>query len=163
LPPAARGAGSRRPVVSQAAPPPVGAPLHMSRTLRVPLFPLGAAVLVSRSQIPLHIFETRYREMVRDAIDGAGRIAMIQPLRDDTDNQAPLYEVGCVGDIVGIEELDEGRFNIVLLGTERFRMIGEAESDAAYRCAEVDIGAFYDGGPAPLALGARGEGERQAR
>ena len=56
--------------------------------------------------------------MVRDAIDGAGRIGMIQPHRLDDDNQAPLYGVGCVGDIVGIEELDDGRFNIVLLGTE---------------------------------------------
>lgn len=135
----------------------------MSRTLRVPLFPLGGALLFPRSQLPLHIFETRYREMVRDAIDGAGRIAMIQPLRDDDDNKAPLYEVGCVGDIVGIEELDDGRFNIVLLGTDRFRMIGEVESDGAYRCAEVDVAAFDDGDPPPLSLGARAEVEREAR
>jgi Lon protease-like protein len=126
----------------------------------VPLFPLGGALLFPRAQLPLHIFETRYREMVRDAIDGAGRIGMIQPLRDDTDNQAPLYAVGCVGDIVGIEELDDGRFNIVLLGTDRFRLIGEPESDAAYRCGEVDIQAFDDSDPPPLSLGARAEVER---
>lgn len=135
----------------------------MSRTLRVPLFPLGGAILFPRSQLPLHIFEMRYREMVKDAIDGAGRIAMIQPLRDDEDNKAPLYEVGCVGDIVGIEELDDGRFNIVLLGSDRFRLIRESESDSAYRCAEVDIGAFDDGDPPPLSLGQRAEVEREAR
>jgi Lon protease-like protein len=135
----------------------------MSRTLRVPLFPLGGAILFPRSQIPLHIFESRYREMVRDAIDGPGRIAMIQPLRDDDDNQAPLYEVGCVGDIVGIEELDDGRFNIVLLGTERFRIIRQVDSDSPYRCAEVDIQAFDDSDPPPLSLGARAEVEREAR
>ena len=135
----------------------------MSRTLRVPLFPLGGALLFPRSQLPLHIFESRYREMVRDAIDGAGRIGMIQPQRDDDDNQAPLYGVGCVGDIVGIEELDDGRFNIVLLGTERFRVIGETESDSGYRCAEVDIQAFDDRDPPPLSLGARAEVEREAR
>ena len=135
----------------------------MSRTLRVPLFPLGGAILFPRSQLPLHIFETRYREMVKDAIDGAGRIAMIQPLRDDEDNKAPLYEVGCVGDIVGIEELDDGRFNIVLLGSDRFRLLRESESDSAYRCAEVDIGAFDDGDPPPLSLGQRAEVEREAR
>jgi Lon protease-like protein len=129
----------------------------------VPLFPLGGALLFPRAQLPLHIFETRYREMVREAIDGAGRIGMIQPLRDDTDNQAPLYAVGCVGDIVGIEELDDGRFNIVLLGTDRFRLIGEPESDAAYRCGEVDIQAFDDSDPPPLSLGARAEVEREAR
>ena len=135
----------------------------MSRTLRVPLFPLGGALLFPRSQLPLHIFETRYREMVRDAIDGAGRIGMIQPLRDDDDNQAPLYGVGCVGDIVGIEELDDGRFNIVLLGTERFRVISETETDSGYRCAEVDIQVFDDRDPPPLSLGARAEVEREAR
>ena len=135
----------------------------MSRTLRVPLFPLGGAILFPRSQIPLHIFESRYREMVRDAIDGPGRIAMIQPLRDDDDNQAPLYQVGCVGDIVGIEELDDGRFNIVLLGTERFRIIRQVDSDSPYRCAEVDIQAFDDSDPPPLSLGARAEVEREAR
>jgi Lon protease-like protein len=127
------------------------------------LFPLGGAILFPRSQIPLHIFESRYREMVRDAIDGPGRIAMIQPLRDDDDNQAPLYEVGCVGDIVGIEELDDGRFNIVLLGTERFRIIRQVDSDSPYRCAEVDIQAFDDSDPPPLSLGARAEVEREAR
>ena len=129
----------------------------------MPLFPLGGAILFPRSQLPLHIFESRYREMVRDAIDGPGRIAMIQPLRDDDDNKAPLYDVGCVGDIVGIEELDDGRFNIVLLGSDRFRLIAEAESDAAYRCAEVDVQAFNDTDPPPLSLGQRAEVEREAR
>ena len=135
----------------------------MSRTLRVPLFPLGGALLFPRSQLPLHIFASRYREMVKDAIEGAGRIAMIQPLRDDDDNRAPLYAVGCIGDLVGIEELDDGRFNIVLLGTERFRLIAEQEGDSAYRCAEVDITAFDDSDPPPLSLGARAEVEREAR
>jgi Lon protease-like protein len=135
----------------------------MSRTLRVPLFPLAGALLFPRAQLPLHIFEQRYRDMVRDAIDGAGRIGMIQPQRDDDDNRAPLYAVGCVGDIVSIEELDDGRFNIVLLGSERFRLIGEADSDAAYRCADIDIQAFDDSEPDPLSLGARAEAEREAR
>jgi Lon protease-like protein len=135
----------------------------VSRTLRVPLFPLGGALLFPRSQLPLHIFESRYREMVKDAIEGAGRIAMIQPLRDDDDNRAPLYAVGCIGDLVGIEELDDGRFNIVLLGTERFRLIAEQEGDSAYRCAEVDITAFDDSDPPPLSLGARAEVEGEAR
>jgi uncharacterized protein len=135
----------------------------VSRRISVPLFPLAGAILFPRSQLPLHIFEQRYREMVRDAIDGAGRIGMIQPLRLDDDNQAPLYGVGCSGDIVGIEELDDGRFNIVLLGTDRFRLIEEAKTDSPYRCGEVDIGAFDDAEPLPLSLGQRSEVEREAR
>jgi uncharacterized protein len=135
----------------------------MSRTIRVPLFPLAGAILFPRSQLPLHIFEPRYREMVRDSVDGAGRIAMIQPLRIDDDNQAPLYGVGCVGEIVGLEELENGRFNIVLLGTNRFQLTREADVGALYRCADVDIEAFDDSEPPPLSLGERAEVEREAR
>jgi hypothetical protein len=135
----------------------------VSRTLRVPLFPLSGAILFPRSQLPLHIFEPRYREMVHDAIDGSGQIAMIQPLRLDHDNQAPLYEVGCIGEIIGVEELDDGRFNIVLLGANRFRLVGEAKVDAPYRCAEADVQAFDDSEPEPLPLMQRAEVEREAR
>src|ERR1044072_8501463 len=152
LPPAARSAGPRGPMVERAAAATVGAPVHMSRTLRVPIFPLSGAILFPRSQLQLHIFEPRYREMVRDAIDGAGQIAMIQPHRLDDDNQAPLYDVGCVGEVVGIEELDDGPVNIVLLGSHRFRLLRVVEFDAAYRCAEVDITAFDDSEPEPLAI-----------
>jgi hypothetical protein len=135
----------------------------VSRTIRVPIFPLPGAILFPRSQLPLHIFEPRYREMVRDAIDGAGQIAMVQPHRLDDDNRAPLYGVGCVGEIVGVEELEDGRFNIVLLGSNRFRLVRETEVDSPYRCAEVDIEAFDDEEPAPLSLIQRAEVEREAR
>lgn len=135
----------------------------MSRTIRVPLFPLAGAILFPRSQLPLHIFEPRYREMVHDSVEGAGRIAMIQPQRLDDDNQAPLYAVGCVGEIVSLEELDDGRYNIVLLGSHRFRLVRETDADALYRCADVDITAFDDEEPAPLSLGERAEIEREAR
>jgi Lon protease-like protein len=135
----------------------------MSRTLRVPIFPLAGAILFPRSQLPLHIFEPRYREMVSDAIDGAGRIAMIQPQRLDDDNKAPLYGVGCVGELVGVEELEDGRYNIVLLGSNRFRLISEADVGAPYRCAEVDVQAYDDSDPPALSLGQRAEVEREAR
>jgi Lon protease-like protein len=150
-------------MVERPAPAAFGASVHMSRRFRVPLFPLPGAILFPRSQLPLHIFEPRYREMVRDATEGAGRIAMVQPHRLDDDNQAPLYNVGCVGDVVGVEELDDGRFNIVLLGTNRFRIVEEATIDASYRCAEVDIEAFDDSEPPPLSLAQRAEVEREAR
>jgi len=150
-------------VVERAAPPPVGCPLYVSRTFRVPLFPLPGAILFPRSQLPLHIFEPRYREMVKDAIDGPGRIAMIQPHRLDDDNEAPLYSVGCVGELVGVEELEDGRYNIVLLGSNRFRLVRETDVDTAYRCAEVDITTFNDEEPEPLQMIQRAEVEREAR
>jgi Lon protease-like protein len=135
----------------------------MSRLIRLPIFPLPGAILFPRSQLPLHIFEPRYREMVRDAIDGPGRIGMIQPHRLDDDNRAPLYAVGCVGEIVGIEELDDGRFNIVLLGLNRFRYLHDVSAEPSYRCAEVDIEAFDDEEPPALAIIQRAEVEREAR
>jgi Lon protease-like protein len=150
-------------MVERAATAPFGSALHVSRAITIPIFPLAGAILFPRSQIPLHIFEPRYRELVRDAIDGAGRIGMIQPLCPDDDNQAPLYDIGCLGEIVGIEELEDGRFNIVLLGSTRFRMIGEVAHEGAYRCASVDIETFDDSEPEPLGIAQRAEVEREAR
>ncbi|MEO6255286.1 MAG: LON peptidase substrate-binding domain-containing protein [Sphingomicrobium sp.] len=132
------------------------------RPTRVPIFPLAGAILFPRSQLPLHIFEPRYRDMVRDAIDGPGQIGMIQPLTM-TDGAAPLYAVGCVGEIVGVEELEDGRYNIVLNGANRFRLVDEAEPGTAYRQADVDLTAFDDSEPPPLPLALRSEVEREAR
>ena len=135
----------------------------MSRRLRVPLFPLAGALLFPRAQLPLHIFEPRYREMVRDTIDGAGRIAMIQPRQLDDAHSTPLYQVGCIGDIVSVEELEDGRFNIVLLGTDRFRLSEEIDLGVAYRCAEVELDLFDESEPAALPLMRRAEVEQEAR
>ena len=110
----------------------------MSRELvvRLPIFPLAGALLFPRTELPLHIFEPRYREMVSDAIAGGGQIGMIQPQGED--ETAPLYRVGCVGELVGVEELEDGRYNIVLQGSRRFRLIGEADVGTAYRQADVE-------------------------
>ena len=131
-------------------------------TIRVPIFPLAGAILFPRSQLPLHIFEPRYRELVRDALDGGGQIGMIQPLDLDPDKPA-LYAVGCVGEIVGVEELEDGRYNIVLNGSSRFRMIAETALDNAYRTAEIDVAAFDDREPPPLPLALRAGVEQEAR
>jgi Lon protease-like protein len=130
--------------------------------MRVPIFPLAGAILFPRSQLPLHIFEPRYREMVRDVMEGAGRIAMIQP-QGPEEERPPLYSVGCVGELVGVEELGDGRFNIVLHGANRFRLIAEADLGTPYRHADVDISSFDDSEPPPLGLAARAEVEREAR
>lgn len=132
--------------------------------MRVPLFPLPGAILFPRSQLPLHIFEPRYREMVREAIDGDGHIGMIQPRTADSDeHDGPLYGVGCAGEIAGVEELDDGRFNVVLNGTHRFRLVTEVDLGTPYRNADIDVAAFDDREPDPLGLAQRSEVEREAR
>jgi Lon protease-like protein len=139
-----------------------------AKPARVPIFPLAGALLFPRAQLPLHIFEERYREMVRDALAGPGRIAMIQPMTDANGEvgegeQPPLFRAGCLGEIVGVEELDDGRFNIVLQGSHRFRLIAEADIGTPYRQADVDLAAFDDSEPEPLPLMLRSAVEREAR
>lgn len=129
--------------------------------MRLPLFPLAGAILFPRSQLPLHIFEPRYRSMVRDAIGGAARIGMIQP--SDSAEPPALFRVGCVGELVGVEELADGRFNIVLQGSSRFRLIAECDVGTDYRQADVDVEAFNDEEPEPLPGLLRADVEREAR
>ena len=130
--------------------------------LRVPIFPLAGAVLFPRAQLPLHIFEPRYRAMVRDALAGDQQIAMVQPR--DSGEPPGLFEVGCIGRIVGSEELDDGRFNIVLEGVSRFRIAGEADVKTPYRQVDADRSGFDDEEDAePLASIQRAELEREAR
>jgi len=140
-----------------------------AKPARIPLFPLAGAILLPRAQLPLHIFEPRYREMVRDALAGPGRIGMVQPIPAlaEVDSvraePVPLFHAGCLGEIVAAEELDDGRFNIVLHGSNRFRLIAERDLGTAYRQADVDLAAFDDSEPPPLGLAQRAEVEREAR
>jgi Lon protease-like protein len=129
--------------------------------LRVPVFPLAGALLFPRSQLPLHIFEPRYRAMTRDAMAGERLIAMVQPR--DHDEPPALFEIGCIGRIGSCEELDDGRFNLVLEGLCRFRIAREAEVDTLYRQVDADRGGFADAEDAVLHLAQRAEVEREAR
>ena len=139
------------------------------KVIRVPLFPLSGAILFPRSHLPLHIFEDRYRAMIEDAMAGPGRIAMIQPSPllsggDASAGDPPgLYQVGCLGELVGVEELDDGRYNIMLLGSQRFRLIAEADGGTPYRQADIDPFESDDSDPDPLSSIQRAEVEREAR
>lgn len=131
-------------------------------TLLVPVFPLEGALLFPRSRLPLHIFEPRYRDMVRDAMQGDRLIAMIQPR--SSGNALGLFEVGCLGHIADCEPLEDGCFNIELEGLRRFRMVREARVETAYRQIEIDRDAFADGeDEEPLAMIQRAELEQEAR
>jgi Lon protease-like protein len=130
--------------------------------LRIPVFPLAGALLFPRAQLPLHIFEPRYREMVRDALATNQLIGMIQPR--GAGEPPPLFEIGCIGRIAGVEELDDGRFNIVLEGLGRFRIAREAEVDTSYRQVDAESSGFDDNAePEPLGLAQRAELEQEAR
>lgn len=131
--------------------------------LRVPIFPLAGALLFPRAQLPLHIFEPRYRAMIRDALAGDRLIAMVQPRGDG--EPLTVFDIGCIGKIEGCEELDDGRFNIVLEGLTRFRIAREAEVDTPYRQVDADRTEFDndDEDGDPLGIAQRAEVEREAR
>lgn len=128
-------------------------------TKRLPIFPLTGAVLFPGMQLPLHIFEPRYRAMVGDALIRDRLIAMIQPQRPV--EGAPLYQVGCIGRIGEIQAMDDGRYNLILEGTARFRMVRELEVTTAYRQIEADI--FVEDEDETLTHAQRGGFEREAR
>ncbi|MET0270022.1 MAG: LON peptidase substrate-binding domain-containing protein [Sphingomonas sp.] len=129
---------------------------------RLSIFPLAGALLFPRMQLPLHIFEPRYRALVSDALARDRRIGMIQPRGEGA--RAPLFDVGCVGRIAQVDALDDGRFNIVLEGLTRFRMLAEREVDTAFRQIEASFDEFDDGPPPePLSMIVRAEIERESR
>lgn len=129
---------------------------------RLSIFPLAGAILFPRAHLPLHIFEPRYRALVTDALARDRRIAMIQP-RDQAEPPA-LFEVGCVGHISQVERLDDGRFNLVLEGLTRFRLLSEIDVTTPFRQVEANFLGFGDEQeqePLPSIL--RAEIERESR
>lgn len=108
----------------------------------IPLFPLPNVVLFPNVFLPLHIFEPRYRQLVNDALAGERMIGMVllQPgYEEDYDGTPPVYDVGCAGLVTHVERLADGRFNIVLRGLERFRLVGEEPltPSVAYRRGRI--------------------------
>lgn len=106
-------------------------------SFRLPIFPLPGAILFPGLQLPLHIFEPRYRELVGSALAKDRLIGMIQP--QQSREGAPLYGIGCVGKIGDVEALEDGRYNIILDGEARFRVIRELEVTTAFRQVEAEL------------------------
>jgi uncharacterized protein len=131
---------------------------------RLSIFPLAGALLFPRAMLPLHIFEPRYRAMVSDAMARDRRIGMIQP-RDESGRKPALFEVGCIGRIAEVEAMEDGRYNLVLEGLTRFRLVSELDVSTAFRQVEADVSDFTRDGdePAPLGIALRADLEREAR
>ena len=114
------------------------APTTIPRT--IPIFPLPDAMLFPGATRPLHIFEARYREMIADALAGDRLIGMVMlrpGYEDDYAGRPPVHPVGCVGVIAEADELPDGRYNILLGGLTKFRILREHDG-RAYRLADVE-------------------------
>ena len=126
---------------------------------RISIFPLSGALLYPGLQLPLHIFEPRYRAMISDALARDRRIGMIQPQRPV--EGVPLFAVGCLGRIGNVEAMDDGRFNIVLEGEARFRVLRELDVTTPFRQVEADL--LAESEEQSLAPVERASFEREAR
>ena len=127
--------------------------------MRVSIFPLTGAILFPGLQLPLHVFEPRYKALIKDALARDRLIGMIQPQR--AEEGAPLYSVGCLGKIGEFEALDDGRFNLVLEGQSRFRVTRELDVATPFRQIEADL--LDDEMEPALAAVERAGFEREAR
>lgn len=107
----------------------------------LPVFPLQGALLLPGGQLPLNIFEPRYRAMIEDAMGGARLVGMIQPKvreRMAPDDAPALHKTGCVGKITSFTETSDGRFLINLTGICRFGVARELPPMRGYRRVEPD-------------------------
>ncbi|WFE47289.1 LON peptidase substrate-binding domain-containing protein [Verrucosispora sp. WMMD1129] len=120
-------------------------------TARLPVFPL-ATVLFPGLVLPLHIFEERYRALVRHLValpEGAPREFGVVAIRSGWEvasaagqdmsgtGEVTLHEVGCTAELRQVTELDDGGFDIVTVGRRRFRMGDVDRTSAPYLTAEV--------------------------
>jgi hypothetical protein len=112
----------------------------MSETL--PLFPLGT-VLYPGLLLPLHIFEERYRQLVRDLLETSGPqhfgvVAIRKGRETGIDGISALYEIGCTARLRQVAKHPDGRFDLVTVGTQRFRL-AELDHSRPYLQGQVDL------------------------
>jgi uncharacterized protein len=106
----------------------------------VPLFPLPNVVLFPKTPMPLYIFEERYRTMIRETLAGSGEL-VIALLRSGSEtgyaNPSSVHDIACLGKIETYEELEDGKYNIVVIGVQRVRILREVQH-SPYRMVEVE-------------------------
>lgn len=105
----------------------------------LPLFPLPNIVFFPHTRLPLHVFEPRYRQMVKDTLETDQRfgIVLLRPgWESEYFESPPVFDWGTLGTIEQAVPLEDGRFNIVVRGDVRFRILDEV-SHVPYRTARV--------------------------
>jgi uncharacterized protein len=108
----------------------------------VRLFPLPNLVLYPHVMQPLHIFESRYREMLKDALAGDHLIAMsvLKPGWEiDYESRPPISEFACLGKVVAHHKLEDDRYNVLLMGVQRARITEELSPLRSFRQARVEL------------------------
>ena len=109
---------------------------------QIPIFPLSSALLLPKCKLPLNLFENRYLHMFDFALKTDRYIGMIQPSEVSKKNSSvrglDLFPVGCAGKIVAFNQTNDNRYEIVLHGICRFKLIDDKETPHGFRKAKVD-------------------------
>lgn len=109
----------------------------------LPIFPLTGVLLLPRGQLPLNVFEDRYKAMVDDALQSNRMIGIIQPRPVGLLTGEALFNTGCAGKIVSFTETVDGRYEITLKGVCRFHVAKEKPlTQSGYRSITADWSAF---------------------
>lgn len=109
----------------------------------LPVFPLPGVLLLTTGQLPLNVFEPRYLDMVRDAMEGHRVIGILQPQDpNDRSSEPLLYSIGCAGKICEFSEVENGNFSITLEGLCRFQTVEELDRVTKYRQIKADYSPF---------------------
>lgn len=106
------------------------------------LFPLPNLVFFPGVVQPLHIFEPRYRAMTADALEGDKLIALALPKpgwEADYAGAPAIHPIACLGKIATAQRFEDGRYNLLLRGVSRVRIISELDGPTAYRTARVQL------------------------
>lgn len=105
------------------------------------IFPLPASALIPGGHLPLHIFEPRYRAMIADVLDGDRvlAVALLAPgWEDEYQERPPVFSTLGVGYVQAAEKLPDGRYNILLHGVARARIIEELPPVKSYRMVRAE-------------------------
>jgi uncharacterized protein len=119
--------------------------------IRLPIFPLPEVVFFPETVLPLHVFEPRYRQMITDCLAGDRwlGVVMLRPgWEKDYQGRPPVHDIAGAGEIIQAEMLSDGRYNILLDGRRRVRILSEEPPNGClYRVARAER--IEDRGPAP--------------
>lgn len=120
----------------------------------LPLFPLHVVLFPGRP-LPLHVFEPRYRQMLADCLDGDQTFGVVAIRAGRETGEAEIFRVGTAARIVRVEHLDDGRANVITVGTDRFQVVEQLPTDSYRRAIiqpldDVDVDRDLNGDAARL-------------
>ncbi len=114
--------------------------MRNKKVYTIPIFPLPNVVFFPKTLLPLHIFEPRYRKMIKDTLTGSNRIGIVllkEGWEKDYFGAPGVHLIGCVGEIQYSEKLDDGKYNIMLYGLSRVKILDFVQ-EKPYRVARVE-------------------------